>query len=125
MQEGGLSEVAIGSAIEVYRVRGRGLPASVYQRCLGTERGVRGIAYREQVPLAVEYEGERFEAAYRLDRVVNDRVVVELKAMQAISPAHQAQPLSYLRLAGKATGLVVNFHVPGLRSGIRRVVNNL
>ena len=125
MNENNLTEAIIGSAIEVHRTLGPGLLESVYQRCLGKELALRGIAYSEQIPLAVEYKGEQFEAAYRLDMLVHDTIVVELKAVETILPVHEAQLLSYLRLTGKKLGLLINFHVPVLKSGIRRIVNNL
>jgi GxxExxY protein len=125
MNENDLTEAIIGSAIEVHRALGPGLLESVYQKWMGKELALRGVSYSEQVPVAVEYKGERFEAAYRIDMLVYDKIVVELKAIETILPVHEAQLLSYLRLTGKKLGLLISFHVPVLKSGIRRVVNNL
>jgi GxxExxY protein len=125
MNENDLTEAIIGSAIEVHRALGPGLLESVYQKWMGKELALRGVSYSEQVPVAVEYKGERFEAAYRIDMLVYDKIVVELKAIETILPVHEAQLLSYLRLTGKKLGLLISFNVPVLKSGIRRVVNNL
>jgi GxxExxY protein len=125
MDENDLTGEIISSAIEVHRALGPGLLESVYQRCMGRELALRGVAYREQVQLAVEYKGERFESAYRLDMLVYDKIVVELKSVEVILPVHEAQLLSYLRLADMKLGLLINFHVPVLKMGIRRIVNNL
>ena len=91
----------------------------------GRELELKGISFQEEVPLAVKYKGLDFESAYRLDILVADKVVLEPKAIEHLLPIHEAQLLSYLRLAGKKLGLLINFNVPALRSGIRRIVNNL
>jgi GxxExxY protein len=125
MDENELTEVVIGSAIEVHRALGPGLLESVYQFCACKELGLRGVPYDDQAVLAVEYKGERFDSAYRLDILVSKKVIVELKAVENILPVHEAQLLSYLRLTGLKLGLLINFHVPVLKTGIRRVVNRL
>jgi len=125
MDEDAVSRKVIGSAIEVHRALGPGMLESVYQKCLGRELALRGLDCREEVPLAVHYKGMDFEAPFRLDLLVEDKVIVELKAVERILPVHEAQLLSYLRLAGLKLGLLVNFNVPVMKSGIRRIVNNL
>ena len=125
VDENTLSNAIIGCAIEVHRALGPGLLESVHQKCLGRELELKGISFQEEVPLAVKYKGLDFESAYRLDILVADKVVLEPKAIEHLLPIHEAQLLSYLRLAGKKLGLLINFNVPALRSGIRRIVNNL
>jgi GxxExxY protein len=125
MNEDEISNVVIGAAIEVHRVLGPGLLESVYQKCLVRELNLAGLSLREEVPLPVTYKELTFEAAFRLDLLVADKVIVELKAVEKIQPVHEAQLLSYLRLAGHKLGLLINFNVPVLRTGVRRVVNNL
>ena len=125
MDEEIISKQVIGSAIEVHRALGPGMLESVYQKCLGRELVLRGLEYREEVPLPVHYKGMDFEAPLRLDFLVGGRVIVELKAVETVLPVHEAQLLSYLRLAGLKLGLLINFNVPVMKSGIRRIVNNL
>jgi GxxExxY protein len=125
MDEDAVSRRVIGPAIEVHRALGPGMLESVYQKCLGRELALQGLDCREEVPLAVHYKGLDFEAPFRLDLLVEDKVIVELKAVERILPVHEAQLLSYLRLAGLKLGLLVNFNVPVMKSGIRRIVNNL
>ena len=125
MDEDAVSRKVIGSAIEVHRALGPGMLESVYQKCLGRELALRGLDCKEEVPLAVHYKGLDFEAPFRLDLLVEGKVIVELKAVERILPVHEAQLLSYLRLAGLKLGLLVNFNVPVMKSGIRRIVNNL
>jgi GxxExxY protein len=117
-----LTEAIIGAAIEVHRALGPGLLESAYEECLAHELGLRGLPFERQVALPVTYKGVRLDAGYRLDLVVARSVVVELKAVQAIEPIHEAQLLSYLRLGGWKVGLLINFHVPVLKDGIRRRV---
>ncbi len=125
MDQDELSGVIIGAAIEVHRTLGPGLLESVYQRCLIRELEIVGLAYREQVTLPVHYKGMNFEAALRLDLLVEDKIIVELKSVEVVLPVHEAQLLSYLRLARHPLGLLINFNVPVLRAGIRRVMNTL
>jgi GxxExxY protein len=125
MDEEIISKQVIGSAIEVHRALGPGMLESVYQKCLGKELVLRGLEYREEVPLPVHYKGMDFEAPLRLDFLVGGKVIVELKAVETVLPVHEAQLLSYLRLAGLKLGLLINFNVPVMKSGIRRIVNNL
>jgi GxxExxY protein len=112
----------IGAAIEVHRELGPGLLESAYQVCLARELSLRGVAFKREKPLPVEYKGVHVDCGYRLDFVVADKVVVELKAVDAIHKVHGAQLLTYLRLTGCRVGLLINFNVPVLKNGIKRMV---
>jgi GxxExxY protein len=125
MDENALSYEVVGAALEVHRVLGAGLLESVYRQALCRELDLRGIEYRSEVPLHAQYKGVGFDAAYRLDILVADQLIVELKAVESLQPPHSAQLLSYLRLSGLRLGLLINFNAPQLRHGIRRVVNGL
>ena len=125
MEENDLATDIIGAAIEVHRALGPGMLESTYQQCLARELDLLGISYTKELPVTLEYKGVQVEQAYRLDFVVNDLIVVELKSVHAIEPVHKAQLLTYLKWSGKRLGLLMNFNVPVLRSGIHRVVNNL
>jgi GxxExxY protein len=120
-----LSERVIGAAIEVHRTIGPGLLESAYQRCLEAELRLRGIPFRSGVALPVRYKAIEFESAFRLDLIVADQLVVELKSVEGILPVHSAQLLTYLRLTSHKLGLLINFNVPVLWRGISRVVNHL
>lgn len=113
----------IGAAISVHRVLGPGLLESAYEACLAFELRERGPEVVEQKPLPVIYRAVRLDCGYRLDLLVEPRVIVEVKAVESLLPIHQAQLLSYLRLTGLRTGLLLNFNVQVLKQGIRRVVN--
>jgi GxxExxY protein len=115
----------IGAAIEVHIALGPGLLESAYEECLSQELQLRGISFERQKPLPVEYKGARLDCGYRLDMVVEDRVILELKACDSIEEIHKAQILTYLRLSGLKLGLILNFNVPVMKKGIVRVVNNL
>ncbi len=115
-----LTHDIIGAAIAVHRHLGPGLLESAYQTCLAAELRYRGLDFQEQVALAVDYRSVRVEAAYRMDFVVGERVVVELKAVSEVTPVHRAQMLTYLRLSGRPRGLLLNFHTALLRDGIER-----
>ena len=101
---------------------GPGLPERVYKTCAGYELTCRGIPYEAEKLLPVEYDGLRFEFGYRVDLLVADAVIVEVKAVQAILPVHEAQLMAYLRLSRKRVGLLINFNVADLKEGIRRKV---
>ncbi len=116
-----LTERIIGLAIEVHRQLGPGLSEVAYERALCIELTAAGIAFTRQVPIPVAYKGEVI-AEYRPDLVVGDLVVVEVKSVERLTPVFRAQMLTYLRVTGKELGLVINFNVPVLKSGIRRVV---
>ena len=115
----------VDSAIAVHSALGPGLLESAYEACLAQELRARGLRVVTQVPLPVTYRGAQLEVGYRLDVVVDDAVVVEVKAAAKLLPIHEAQLLSYLRLSGYRLGLLINFHVPRLKDGIRRMVNGL
>lgn len=120
-----ISSAIIGAAIEVHRTLGPGLLESAYEQCLAHEFSLRQIPFQRQKPLEIDYKGIRLDCTYRLDFVVADMVVVEIKAIEILLPIHQAQLLSYLKLGGWKLGLLINFHVPLLREGIKRVVLGL
>jgi GxxExxY protein len=115
-----ITEQIIGAAIEAHKVLGPGLMESAYEECLCRELELRGISFERQRALPVEYKGVRLDCGYRLDLVVEDSVVVEIKAVAAVEPIHEAQLLTYLKLGGWKLGLLINFNVPVLRDGIRR-----
>jgi GxxExxY protein len=117
-----LTHAIIGAAIEVHRVLGPGLLESVYERCLSRELELRGMVNERQVPLPVVYKGIHLEDGYRIDILVERKVVVEVKAIDAIAPVHEAQLLTYLRLSGLHVGLLLNFHVALMKDGIKRMV---
>jgi GxxExxY protein len=119
------TESIIGAAIEVHRHLGPGLLESTYEECLCEELSLRGTPFQRQVPLPVIYKGKRLDAGYRIDLLVNEAVVVELKAVDSILPIHEAQTLTYMRLGGWQVGLILNFNVPVLRTGIKRLVHKL
>ena len=117
-----LTHEIIGSAIEVHRTLGPGLLESSYRECLCRELLLRGVRFKREYPLPVDYKGIRLECGYRIDILVNDLVVVEIKAVEGLAPVHEAQLLTYLRLGGSRVGLLVNFNVVVLKDGIRRRV---
>ncbi|HEV7857804.1 MAG TPA: GxxExxY protein [Pyrinomonadaceae bacterium] len=110
----------IGAAIEVHRSLGPGLLESAYSQCLGRELNVRGVLFEREKPLPVEYKGIRLECGYRIDLLVADSVVVEVKAVENLAPIHEAQLLTYLKLGGWPVGLLINFNVAVLKNGLRR-----
>ena len=115
----------IGAAIEVHIALGPGLLESAYEECLCQELRLRGISFERQKPLPVEYKGTQLDCGYRLDIVLEGRVIVELKSCERIEEIHKAQLLTYLRLSGLKLGLILNFNVPVMKEGIVRMVNNL
>jgi GxxExxY protein len=114
----------IGAAIEVHKAIGPGLLESAYEECLCKELSQRQIPFERQKPLPVEYKGTKLECGYRLDLLVAGKVVVEVKAVDALLPIHEAQLLTYLKLGGWEIGLLINFNVEVLRDGIRRKILN-
>jgi GxxExxY protein len=117
-----LTEIVIGLAIEVHRHLGPGLLESAYEECLSYEIQQSSLSHRRQVPLPLSYKNVRRECGYRIDIVVADRLVIELKTVERILPVHEAQLLTYLRLSGLRTGLLLNFNTALLKDGIRRFV---
>lgn len=117
-----LTRRIIGFAIEMHRQLGPGLLESAYEECLCYELREAGLAFQRQVPLPVSYKAVRLDCGYRIDIVVEDAVILELKTVERLIPIHEAQLLTYLRLSGLRTGLLLNFNSPVLRDGIRRMV---
>jgi GxxExxY protein len=113
----------VNSAMKVHSLLGPGLLESAYQACLSHELRTRGLEAATQVGLPVVYDGHKLELGYRMDLVVENRVVVEVRSVEALHPIHHAQLLSYLRLSGIAVGLLINFNVLHLREGIKRMVD--
>jgi GxxExxY protein len=118
-----LTSAIIGSAIEVHRALGPGLLESAYQRCLAREMWLRGLYIEEQLRIELEYKGQKVIDAYRIDFRVERKVLVELKSVDQWASIHEAQMLTYLRIAGLETGLLINFNVPVLKDGVRRILN--
>lgn len=116
-----LTERIIGAAIEVHRILGPGLLESAYEECFCHELHLRGISFQKQVPLPVEYKGVKLDCGYRIDVLVADAVIVELKCVEKLASVHDAQLLTYMKLSGKTVGLIFNFHIDVLaRGGIVR-----
>ena len=119
-----LSKVILDSSIEVHRNLGPGLLESVYEVCLCKELNLRNINLLRQVSLPVEYKNEKLDADFRIDILVESEIIIELKAVEFILPVHEAQFLTYLKLADKRLGFLINFNVPKLVDGFKRMVNN-
>lgn len=118
-----LTEAILGAAIEVHRELGPGLMESAYEECLCYELSTRGLAFQRQVPLSIRYKKVKLDCGYRMDIVVENVVVLELKAVEGLQPLHEAQLITYLKLSGMPVGLLLNFNVPVLKDGIVRRVN--
>jgi GxxExxY protein len=118
-----ISEVIIGAAIKVHRKLGPGLLESAYEACLAFELARRGHAIERQKRMPIAYDGLEIDEGYRIDLLVDGEIIVELKAVARLEDVHEAQLLSYVRLAKKPVGLLINFNVPRLAEGVRRVVN--
>jgi GxxExxY protein len=110
----------VGAAIEVHRHLGPGLLESAYKECLYHELRLRGVDFRRELNLPLQYKGIKLDCGYRVDVLVANLVLVELKAVQLLNAVHEAQLLTYLRLGGWRVGLLINFNVPVLKDGIRR-----
>ena len=123
MNENAIGKGVLGCALTVHRALGPGLLESVYETCLAHELTKAGFGFKRQLTLPVVYDGITMEAGYRLDLLVEDRVVLEVKAIETVLEVHRAQLLSYLRLGGYRLGYVLNFNVPLMRDGIVRLVN--
>jgi GxxExxY protein len=120
-----LTEAIIGSAIEVHRLLGPGLLESAYQESLARELTLRQIPFEREKPLPLEYKGAKLDCGYRLDFLIANSVVVEVKAAEGLLPIHQAQLLTYMKLGGWKVGLIINFHESLLKNGIKRLVLGL
>ncbi len=118
-----LTEAIIGAAIEVHSELGPGLLESAYEECLCHELMLRGLSFKRQVELPVVYKGIKLDCGYRIDIIVEDRVVLELKTVEKLLPVHEAQLLTYLKLSGKRVGLLINFYSAVIRNSIKRMVN--
>lgn len=124
MQINDITGQIIDSAMKVHTALGPGLLESAYEACLAHELRKRGLAVQTQVVLPIEYDGAKLDAGYRIDIFVEDVVIVELKAVEKVNPICDAQLLSYLKLSNLEVGLLINFHVPRLKNGLKRIVNN-
>jgi GxxExxY protein len=118
-----ISRAIVDAALKVHRKLGAGLLESTYRLCMVRELTLRGHKVLQEVGLPIEYEGVRLESGYRIDLLVGDAVVVELKAIEEILPIHRAQLLSYLKHSGKRLGLLINFNSVLIKDGITRIVN--
>ena len=117
-----LAKTLVDAAFKVHMNLGAGLLESAYQKCLEIELAKRGIDYVAQHLQPIYYEGVTIDDAYRIDLMVDDQLVVELKAVEQLLPIHSAQLLTYLRLSGKRLGLLINFNTPLIKDGIKRIV---
>ena len=125
MRENELGEVILGCAMRVHTAMGPGLLESTYEICLQHELKKMGHAVSRQVALPVVYDGLALDAGYRIDLLIEDLVIVELKVVEKLLPVHTAQLLSYLKLGNKKLGYLLNFNVVHMRNGIKRVANNI
>ncbi len=114
----------IAAAIEVHRNLGPGLLESTYEICLCHELSIRGIPFQKQLALPVNYKGIQLDAGYRIDVLVENQVIVELKSVEALAPIHSAQLLTYLRLNHRRVGLLINFNVVVLKEGVKRLISD-
>ena len=117
-----VARAAVDAALPVHKVLGPGLLESAYEHCLAHEISRRGLAIQRQVALPIVYEGEKLDAGYRLDLVVDGAVIVEIKSVDALAPIHDAQVLTYLKLSGLRVGLLMNFNVALFKQGLKRFV---
>ncbi|MCF6286270.1 MAG: GxxExxY protein [Candidatus Hydrogenedentes bacterium] len=117
-----LSNRVIGCALEVHKELGPGLLESTYERCLGWELSLNGIPFKIQHPVPVYYKGEEIECGYRADVIVDEKLIIELKSVADLLPIHDAQLLTYMKLSGLRTGLLMNFNVIRLKDGLKRMV---
>jgi GxxExxY protein len=124
IQTNHVSRLVITAAMKVHSVLGAGLLENAYEACLVHELRKQGLKVQTQVPLPVVYDGVRLDIGYRVDVLVEDCVIVELKAVEKVLPVHEAQLLSHLKVTGIHLGLLINFKVPHLKDGIKRLVNN-
>jgi GxxExxY protein len=119
-----ITEIIIGAAIAVHKALGPGLLESAYEACLAWELTQRGLKVKTQQPLPVVYREVQLDCGYRLDLIVEDAVIVEIKSVDSLAPIHEAQLLSYLKLSGRRVGLLINFNARVLKDGVRRMVND-
>jgi len=119
-----VTEAIISVAVDVHRALGPGLLESAYEACMVYDLAKAGLKVEQQKPLPIVYRGIKLECAYRLDLMIDNEVIVEIKSVKKLLPIHQAQLLSYLKLSECKVGLLINFNVKMLKNGIKRVVNN-
>lgn len=122
MEFDSLSNRVIGCALEVHRQLGPGLLESTYEQCLAHELRLNGVGFKIQHPQPIEYKGVKLDCGYRADLIVEDELIIELKSVKKIRGIHEAQLLTYMKLSGLKTGLLMNFNVRKLKDGIRRFV---
>jgi GxxExxY protein len=125
MNENEIGDIVLGGAMKVHSALGPGLLESAYEICLAHEIVKQGLSIKQQVLLPVQYNGLKLDAGYRLDLLVHNKVIVELKAVEKLLPIHTAQLLSYLKLSGCSLGYLLNFNVVHMKDGIKRIVNKL
>ena len=125
MNENEISKVIIGAAIQLHKTLGPGLLESVYENALSFDLREQGLLIRQQVPMPFEYKGLKQEIGFRIDVLVNNKVLIEIKSVENLAPVHFAQTLTYLKLSGLKLGLLINFNTKLLKDGIHRLVNNL
>lgn len=117
-----LSEKIIGSAIEVHKILGPGLLESAYEECLDYELQSNGLDVKRQLPVPVVYKEIKLECGYRIDLLVDDKIIIELKSVEILNPVHEAQILTYMKFAQKRLGLLMNFNVTRLKDGLKRYI---
>lgn len=125
MTENEIATIIVDTAFHIHRDLGPGLFESVYERIMEAELTKRGLTVDRQKPIPIVYNGVDFEAGFRCDLLVNDKVIVEVKSIEALHPVHKKQVLTYLRFADKRLGLLINFNVALIKDGIVRLVNGL
>jgi GxxExxY protein len=125
MTENAIATEIVDAAFRIHTTLGPGLLESVYQTVLAYELGRRGLRAVSQQPIPVVYDGIRIDTGFRADLIVEDKVIVEIKSVELLAPVHRKQLLTYLRLADKRLGLLINFHVALIKDGITRIVNGL
>lgn len=125
MIENEISKTIIGAAIDVHRELGPGLLESAYRECLAFELKQKGLMVRKEVPRPIVYKDVKLDHGYRMDLLINNKVVVEIKCVESFTDVHEAQLLTYLKLGDYKLGLLLNFHTTILKNGIKRMVNNL
>jgi GxxExxY protein len=125
VDENAIGRRVLGCALTVHKALGPGLLEGAYEACLAHEFGKAGLDYQRQLTLPLVYDGQQIETGYRLDLLVSNLVVIEVKALETLLQVHRAQLLSYLRLGGYRLGYLLNFNCPTMRQGIVRLVNGL
>jgi GxxExxY protein len=123
MTENEISKKVLGCAIEVHKQLGPGLLESAYQECLYYELREKGLKVRKEVPMSITYKEVKLDHGYRIDLLVEEKIVIEIKTVEALNDVHTAQVLTYLKLGNYKLGLLLNFHVSVLKNGIKRIIN--